>query len=168
MPDSTSRGYPYPLPVDSINVPRDMQALAEAIDEDVAASYATGMRACRVRSTTVTTQATWTRLVFSSFVWYTDVEHFAIGGDGNIVPRDPGLYDINVRVNGSANIVIGHSPAFSSGDNWLWDGVSPALMTTGSQGAVIGPESVPHAEVYVYLRNGTPPIEYIAYLRRAG
>jgi len=32
MPGSTPRGFPYPLPTDSINVPRDMQALAEALD----------------------------------------------------------------------------------------------------------------------------------------
>jgi hypothetical protein len=36
MPGATiNRGYPYPLPADSINVPRDVQALAEALDVDV-------------------------------------------------------------------------------------------------------------------------------------
>jgi hypothetical protein len=38
MPGATgNRSYPYPLPTDSINVPRDVQALAEAIDTDTTA-----------------------------------------------------------------------------------------------------------------------------------
>jgi hypothetical protein len=35
MPGATvNHGYPYPLPADSINVPRDIQALAEKLDID--------------------------------------------------------------------------------------------------------------------------------------
>jgi hypothetical protein len=37
MPGATAnRAYPYPLPADSINVPRDIQALAEKLDTDLA------------------------------------------------------------------------------------------------------------------------------------
>lgn len=36
MPGTTpNRGYPYPLTTDSFDIPRDLQALAEAIDLDV-------------------------------------------------------------------------------------------------------------------------------------
>ena len=35
MPLTTSRGYPYPTPADPVNVPTDIQRLAEAINNDV-------------------------------------------------------------------------------------------------------------------------------------
>jgi hypothetical protein len=40
MPGSTLHGLPYPLPADSINVPRDVQALAEATDPKLVHSFA--------------------------------------------------------------------------------------------------------------------------------
>jgi hypothetical protein len=44
MPATTpNRAYPYPLPADSINVPRDIEALARAIDTDTAAVAAGGL-----------------------------------------------------------------------------------------------------------------------------
>jgi hypothetical protein len=39
MPGATpNRAYPYPLPADPVNVPADIQALAEAVDNDVQAN----------------------------------------------------------------------------------------------------------------------------------
>lgn len=41
MPANTpNRGYPYPLPADPVNIPGDLQSLAEDIDDDITANLA--------------------------------------------------------------------------------------------------------------------------------
>lgn len=93
-----SRNYPYSQPTDNTDVPGDIQALAEAIDLDMAALMATVLprRTARVRSLSTVKQffpaSTQTECEYD----FIDVDNAGIVDLGNfpsrLTPTSPGLW----------------------------------------------------------------------------
>lgn len=63
---TTSRGYPYPNPGDPADVPADMQALATALNTDVAGI--TPLIQAKIKTASVTANST-TEVVIDSITW---------------------------------------------------------------------------------------------------
>lgn len=100
MPANTpNRGYPYSLPADAVDIPGDIQRLAEAIDTDLATLTATipTRPAMRLRGT-------------DAFLTSTDT---AVVGDGTSLPFDTEDFNTGITYTQQTNALGAASPTRS-------------------------------------------------------
>lgn len=106
MPANSPRGYPYSLPTDPAKAPEAIQALAEAVDEDVQAVADTVVPrpAFRVSSVVPLSIGTSTPLTLSRFLTFDTVD-FSVGAAmppmgplTDIIPQLPGFYWVEASI----------------------------------------------------------------------